>query len=161
MLRCLPVVLTLALAACRGSEPPRLAIGAAAPDFSLLPPGCRFHTRCEYTVPGRCDDLAGIAKSFVTCSELDPLRDEAIDYATRLLRAGVATALHVIPGTCHGFDSYLPDWDVSQDLFALQGRVRADQAGMCGKCEANDEQACDEAADHRSSVMGEKCGAQA
>jgi acetyl esterase len=75
------------------------------------------------SVPGRCDDLVGIAKSFVTCSELDPLRDEAIDYATRLLHAGVATALHVIPGTCHGFDSYLPDWDVSQDLFALQGRA--------------------------------------
>jgi peroxiredoxin len=35
MLRCLPVVLALALVGCRGSEPPHLAIGAAAPDFSL------------------------------------------------------------------------------------------------------------------------------
>jgi acetyl esterase/lipase len=35
--------------------------------------------------------------------------------------AGVATELHVFPGTCHGFDSLLPEWDVSQELFALQG----------------------------------------
>src|SRR5262245_44992250 len=35
MLRCLPVVLTLAIVGCRGSEPPHLAIGAAAPEFSL------------------------------------------------------------------------------------------------------------------------------
>jgi hypothetical protein len=27
----------------------------------------------------------------------------------------------VFPGTCHGFDSLLPEWEVSQQLFALQG----------------------------------------
>ena len=32
-----------------------------------------------------------------------------------------ATELHVFPGTCHGFDSLLPEWEVSQQLFALQG----------------------------------------
>jgi acetyl esterase/lipase len=71
--------------------------------------------------PARHEDLTGLAAALVTCSELDPLRDEAIDYALRLMRAGVATELHVYPGTCHGFDSLLPDWDVSQGLFALQG----------------------------------------
>jgi acetyl esterase/lipase len=72
-------------------------------------------------VPGRCEDLTGLADALVTCSELDPLRDEAVDYALRLMWAGVATELHVFPGTCHGFDSLLPEWDVSQELFALQG----------------------------------------
>lgn len=72
-------------------------------------------------VPARTADLAGVAPCLITCSELDPLRDEAIDYATRLLRAGVATELHVYPGTCHGFDSLLPDWEVSTRLFASQG----------------------------------------
>ena len=57
----------------------------------------------------------------ITCSELDPLRDEAIDYAVRLMRAGVATELHVFPGTCHGFDAFVPEWDVTQQLFQLQG----------------------------------------
>ncbi|GBE63789.1 alpha/beta hydrolase [Mycobacterium sp. MFM001] len=72
-------------------------------------------------VPARHTELGGLPAAFITCSEVDPLRDEALDYAARLLRAGVATELHVFPGTCHGFDSLLPDWDVAQRLFELQG----------------------------------------
>ena len=72
-------------------------------------------------VPGRTDELAGMATAFISCSELDPLRDEAVDYALRLMWAGVATELHVFPGTCHGFDSLLPEWETSQQLFELQG----------------------------------------
>ena len=74
-------------------------------------------------VPARCSQLAGMAPAFISCAEIDPLRDEAFDYATRLLRAGVATELHVFRGTCHGFDSLLPDWSVSQQLFTLQGQA--------------------------------------
>jgi acetyl esterase len=72
-------------------------------------------------VPARQPDLAGLGATMITCSELDPLRDEALHYAVRLMAAAVPTELHVIPGTCHGFDSLLPDWRVSQQLFALQG----------------------------------------
>lgn len=71
-------------------------------------------------VPARQSDLAGLAATMITCSELDPLRDEAIQYAVRLLTAAVPTELHVIPGTCHGYDSLLPDWQVSEQLFVLQ-----------------------------------------
>ena len=31
--------------------------------------------------PAACDELTGVASALITCSELDPLRDEAIDYA--------------------------------------------------------------------------------
>jgi acetyl esterase len=72
-------------------------------------------------VPARAGELAGVACTLITCSELDPLRDEAVDYALRLMWAGVATELHVFPGTCHGFDSLLPEWETSQQLFELQG----------------------------------------
>jgi len=72
-------------------------------------------------VPARAAELSGVAATLITCSELDPLRDEAVDYALRLMWAGVATELHVFPGTCHGFDSLLPEWEMSQQLFALQG----------------------------------------
>jgi acetyl esterase/lipase len=72
-------------------------------------------------VPARADDLAGIASTLITCSELDPLRDEAIDYALRLMWAGVGTELHVFSGTCHGFDSLVPEWETSVRLFDLQG----------------------------------------
>jgi acetyl esterase len=72
-------------------------------------------------VPARATELTGVASTLVTCSELDPLRDEAVEYSLRLLWAGVSTELHVFPGTCHGFDSLLPEWDISQQLFGLQG----------------------------------------
>ena len=72
-------------------------------------------------VPARAAELAGVASTLITCSELDPLRDEAVDYALWLMWAGVSTELHVFPGTCHGFDSLLPEWETSQQLFALQG----------------------------------------
>jgi acetyl esterase len=72
-------------------------------------------------VPARTGELAGVASTLITCSELDPLRDEAVDYALRLMWAGVSTELHVYRGTCHGFDSLLPAWETSQQLFELQG----------------------------------------
>ncbi len=71
--------------------------------------------------PGRADDLAGLPATLITCAELDPLRDEAIDYALRLMWAGVTTELHVFAGTCHGFDSMAPDWETSVRLFDIQG----------------------------------------
>jgi acetyl esterase len=71
--------------------------------------------------PGRIADLACVAPTLITCSELDPLRDEAVDYAQHLMAAGVPTELHVFPGTCHGFDSLLPNWETSQRLFDIQG----------------------------------------
>lgn len=75
------------------------------------------------SVPARLRQLRGLPSAFISCADIDPLRDEALDYALRLLRDGVATELHVVPGTCHGFDSLLPDWEVSEHLFALQGRA--------------------------------------
>ncbi|MBJ7462218.1 MAG: alpha/beta hydrolase [Mycolicibacterium sp.] len=72
-------------------------------------------------VPARSTDLTGLAPAFISCSELDPLRDEAVDYALRLMWAGVPTELHVVPGTCHGFDSLVPDWELSRQMFDRHG----------------------------------------
>ncbi|KWX65866.1 alpha/beta hydrolase [Mycobacterium sp. NAZ190054] len=72
-------------------------------------------------VPARTEDLSALPPTLITCSELDPLRDEAIDYALRLMWAGVGTELHVFSGTCHGFDSLEPDWEISTQLFDIQG----------------------------------------
>jgi acetyl esterase len=74
-------------------------------------------------VPARRHQFAGVAAGLVTCAEIDPFRDEAVDYALQLLRAGVSAELHVFPRACHGFDSLLPDWSDSERLFALQGQA--------------------------------------
>lgn len=66
-------------------------------------------------VPAHRANLEGLPPTFVSCSEIDPCRDEAIDYANRLLHAYVHTELHVIAATFSGFDSLVPDWVVAQE----------------------------------------------
>lgn len=55
-----------------------------------------------YAAPARAEDLSGLPPAFVSVMEFDPLRDEGLIYATRLLQAGVSTELHAYPGTFHG-----------------------------------------------------------
>jgi acetyl esterase len=74
-------------------------------------------------VPARRNRVAGLPPALITCAEIDPFRDEAVDYALALLRGGVSTELHVFPRTCHGFDSLLPDWSISERLYTLQGHA--------------------------------------
>ncbi|SBS75192.1 Alpha/beta hydrolase domain-containing protein [uncultured Mycobacterium sp.] len=74
-------------------------------------------------VPGRSHQMIGAASTLITCSELDPLRDEALEYARQLLRAGVRTDLHIFGGTCHGFDSLCPEWEVSKALLTMQAQA--------------------------------------
>jgi acetyl esterase/lipase len=61
-----------------------------------------------YAAPARAADLAGLPPAFITVGNLDGLMDEDIDYARRLIMAGVPTDLHVFAGGPHAFDSLMP-----------------------------------------------------
>ena len=62
-----------------------------------------------YAAPARATDLSGLPPAFVMVNGLDPLRDEGIDYARRLMEAGVPVELHVVPGAYHGADALDPE----------------------------------------------------
>lgn len=75
-----------------------------------------------YAAPARADDLSGLPPAYVSAAEFDPLRDEDIDYALRLLQSGVTVELHQWPGTFHGSHAILSA-DVSQRQIAELGAV--------------------------------------
>ena len=56
----------------------------------------------EYAAPARAEQLAGLPPAYVSTMEYDPLRDEGIRYALRMLEQGVQVELHQYPGTFHG-----------------------------------------------------------
>lgn len=80
-----------------------------------------------YAAPARADDLSGLPPAYVMTCEHDPLRDEALIYATRLLQAGVPVDLHNYPGTVHGFD-FLTQSGIS--MRAIREGVEAFQRAM-------------------------------
>jgi acetyl esterase/lipase len=83
--------------------------------------------------PARSNDLSGLPPAWIDVGELDALRDESIEYALRLMQAGVATDLHVYPGVFHAWELFAPDADVSKrvvsDRIAALRRVFAGSSG--------------------------------
>lgn len=55
-----------------------------------------------YASPAIAEDLTGLPPAYVTAMEFDPLRDEDVLYALRMMEAGVSVELHTFPGTFHG-----------------------------------------------------------
>jgi triacylglycerol lipase len=57
-----------------------------------------------YAAAARATDLAGLPPAYIHTGALDLFVEENMEYARRLIRAGVPTELHVYPGAIHGFE---------------------------------------------------------
>lgn len=57
-----------------------------------------------YAAAARAEDLAGLPSAYLAVGALDLFAEENLDYARRLMRAGVPTELHLYPGAYHGFE---------------------------------------------------------
>jgi acetyl esterase/lipase len=56
-----------------------------------------------YASPARASDLVGLPPTYLDVGTLDLFFEEDLEYARRLVRAGVPTELHVYPGAFHGY----------------------------------------------------------
>jgi len=88
-----------------------------------------------YAAPARATDLSGLPPALVQVGELEVFRDEDVDYATRLLRAGVPTELHVYPGVYHAADVAAPQARTSvrmaeERVEALRGALHPQAAAV-------------------------------
>ncbi|MHC5260352.1 flavin-containing monooxygenase [Streptomyces sp. UC4497] len=69
-----------------------------------------------YAAAARAESVAGLPPTYLSVGALDLFLEEDVAYATRLVRAGVPTELHVYPGAFHAYDM-VPDARVTQAYF--------------------------------------------
>ena len=82
----------------------------------------------EYAAPSRATNLRGLPPTFIDVGELDPFRDEDVEFALRLMQAGVPTELHVYPGAFHASELAAPEAALSKRI--LETRIAAIRRGM-------------------------------
>lgn len=73
-----------------------------------------------YAAPARASDLSGLPPAFVDVGAAEIFRDEAIDYANGIWRAGGDAELHVWSGGFHAFDIFAPHAAVARGMVAVR-----------------------------------------
>src|SRR5580693_8224167 len=69
-------------------------------------------------VPARVASVAGLPPAWIGVGSIDLFVEEDMEYARRLVHAGVATELSVVRGAFHGFDLLVPDAEASKQFSA-------------------------------------------
>ncbi len=85
---------------------------AVSNDFgwsSLLGVPAGSQTVPEGAVPARIKDLGRLPPAFIGVGALDLFIEEDLEYARRLIAAGVPVEVHVAAGAYHGFDGLAPE----------------------------------------------------
>ena len=102
---------------------------------NYLKPGT---TADAYAAPARAADLSGLPPAYVLTCGLDPLRDQGLDYARRLMAADVPVEVTDVPGAWHFFEVYAPGTTLARRttarwLAALRDGLTARYGdGVCG-----------------------------
>lgn len=82
-----------------------------------------------YAAPAAAPDLSGLPSAYLMTAEFDPLRDEGLDFARRMLAAGVSVEIRQFSGTFHGFDAAAPHATVTRRALDEQCAVLARALG--------------------------------
>ena len=70
----------------------------------------------QYAAPARATDLSGLPPAYICVGDLEPFRDETIEYVSKLTKAGVPVEFHLNPGCFHGCELILTDAEISKRI---------------------------------------------
>jgi acetyl esterase/lipase len=68
------------------------------------------------SVPARVENLAGLAPAWIGVGSIDLFAPEDMEYAQRLMAAGVPVEVNLVPGGFHGFNFVAPEASLSQQF---------------------------------------------
>ena len=68
------------------------------------PSGANATNPLAWPLQSSTEDLAGLPPHIISVNELDPLRDEGLEYYRKLAKAGVSAVARTVHGTPHGGD---------------------------------------------------------
>ena len=71
----------------------------------------------EYAVPSGRENLSGLTPPWISVGDVELFYEEACRYCERLIENGVDCRLHVTPMDPHGFESFVPEASITQNLF--------------------------------------------
>lgn len=77
-------------------------------------------------VPARVESVKGLPPTFIGVGSIDLFVQEDVEYANRLMAAGIPTQLLVVPGAFHGFEGSAPRAGISQRFEAAVQQALAD-----------------------------------
>lgn len=83
-------------------------------------------------VPARVSDLSRLPPTFVGVGSIDLFVEEDIEYAKRLVLAGVPTKLLVVPGAFHAFDQMAQQTQIAKEFTAAWRSELAAQFALAG-----------------------------
>jgi acetyl esterase/lipase len=67
-----------------------------------------------YAAPARAKNLSNLPPTYTCVGQLDPFRDETIEYVAKLAQAGVPVEFHLYPGAYHGFELLNPTTEIGK-----------------------------------------------
>lgn len=76
----------------------------------------------EYAVPARATDFGGLPPVFLDVRSAETFRDEVINFASSIWRAGGRADLHVWPGGVHGYNALAPEAAISRETYGARAR---------------------------------------
>ena len=86
----------------------------------------------EYAAPARATDFGGLPPVFLDVGSAETFRDEVVNFASSIWRAGGRAELHVWPGGFHGYNAMVPEAAISRETHEARARWLERNAGLTG-----------------------------